>query len=71
MGYIGGQKKGHFRRFCEVLPIFFEKNRVGGDDGFDWNVFNKKNKKNFMEHRISRVRPRSASLAHATSLNTQ
>ena len=23
LGYIGGQKKGHFRRFCEVLPIFF------------------------------------------------
>ena len=27
LGYIGGQKKGHFRRFCEVLPIFFEKMR--------------------------------------------
>ena len=23
LGYIGGQKKGHFRRFCGLLPIFF------------------------------------------------
>ena len=43
--YIGGQKKGHFRRFCEVLPIFFEKNSVGGDGDFDWMIIYKKIKK--------------------------
>ena len=36
LGYIGGRKKAIFCDFCEVLPIFLQKNDVGGDDDFDW-----------------------------------
>ena len=54
MGYIGGQKKGHFRRFCEVLPIFFEKNDVGGENNGDEIFFYEnlfiENEKMFVEH---------------------
>ena len=67
--YIGiyrRSKKGSFSSILWGSTHLFWKKGVGGDDDFDCNGKNKKkNKIYIVEHRISRVRPRSASLAHA------